>query len=211
MKITLVIPAYNEEESIFRTVSEAKKFCDVIVIDDCSKDKTRENAEMAGAIVFTNSQNLGYDQTINYGFIKALELNYTHVITFDADGQHPASAISEFIQKFNEGFDLVLGIRQKNQRFGETLFSIYTNFYYGITDPLSGLKGYSLGLFREVGVFDTYHSIGTELMFKYLDRKARYVQIPYVMNERAFGQPRFASLMRANYKIVRALWISMTR
>jgi glycosyltransferase involved in cell wall biosynthesis len=205
VKVTLVVPAYNEEASIFTTIIEAKKYCDVIVIDDCSIDKTRELAIKAGAIVFTNEFNSGYDKTIDNGFKKAVELNYTHVITFDADGQHPANALPLFIEKFKQGYDIVFGVRHKTQRISELLFSQYAKFRFNIHDPLSGLKGYNLEYYKKFGVFDTFHSIGTELSLRSVQAGARHIEVPYKVFDRAVGQPKFGSTFKANIKIMKAL------
>lgn len=209
MKLTLVIPAYNEAASIFEVVKEARKYCDVIVIDDCSKDNTYELALKGGAIVFTNIINSGYDKTIDNGFKKALELNYTHVITFDADGQHPTSSLPLFIEKFEQGYDIIFGVRQKVQRFGEYLFALYVKYKFKIKDPLSGFKGYNLEFYKKIGAFDTFNSIGTELSLRSVQLGAKFVEVPYEMLDRQEGQPRFDSLLKANIKILKALWRSI--
>ena len=55
--LVVIIPAYNEEKTIGKLVSKIKNICDVIVIDDCSKDNTKKMASSKGAIVYTNPQN----------------------------------------------------------------------------------------------------------------------------------------------------------
>ncbi len=211
MKIAVVIPAYNEEFSIAKTVEGAKRYCDVIVIDDCSKDQTRSEAQKHGAMVYSNPVNKGYDETIDTGFKKALELGYSHVITFDADGQHPHEALGSFVEGFNKGYDLVLGVRHRYQRFSESLFALYTKRKFGVSDPLSGLKGYSLDYYKRVGHFDSFKSIGTELALTSLSLGASFTQVPYHMHERESGQPKFGSVLRANYKILSALCKSIRR
>lgn len=68
MKVAVVIPAFNEESSIGSTVRAAKSFCDVIVVNDCSSDRTSENARQAGALVVDLLENSGYDGAIEAGF-----------------------------------------------------------------------------------------------------------------------------------------------
>ena len=58
-KIAIVVPAYNEEKTIANVINRAKKFGDIIVGDDCSKDKTSETAKRAGAFVVRHEKNRG--------------------------------------------------------------------------------------------------------------------------------------------------------
>lgn len=209
MILAIVIPAYNEEKTIGSIVSSLKNYGIVIVVNDRSSDKTATIANDAGAVVITHENQLGYDGALNSGFKKALELKATHVITFDADGQHPVGLIKDFIKSFNEGFELILGARKSHQRFSEYLFSYYTNTKFGITDPLCGMKGYSISLLKEQGYFDSYKSIGTELALRCLTRGKKYKEIPFMASLRIDGPPRFSSTIRANYKILRALYKSV--
>ena len=94
--LIVVIPAYNEEKTIGKLVLEIKKICDVLVVDDCSKDGTREASFKNGAIVHSNKKNKGYSYSINFGIKKAQLLKYKYAITLDADGQHDPKYISIF-------------------------------------------------------------------------------------------------------------------
>ena len=77
-----VIPAYNEEKTIGKLVLEIKKTCDVLVVDDCSKDKTRETSFENGARVHSNKVNKGYSYSINFGIKKAQLLKYKYSYFF---------------------------------------------------------------------------------------------------------------------------------
>ena len=94
-KIAIVIPAFNEETTIYDVVQSVEKYGLVIVVNDASIDRTKQMAEDAGAIVVSHKENQGYDGALNSGFLKAEMLNCKAVVTFDADGQHSA----EFIEK----------------------------------------------------------------------------------------------------------------
>ena len=75
MKITVGIPAYNEEKNIAGIISRVKKYADsIIVCDDGSNDLTSEISEQLGAIVIKHSKNKGYGAAINSLFLKAKEL-----------------------------------------------------------------------------------------------------------------------------------------
>ena len=59
-KLLIVLPAFNEERTIFNIVKKVKKYGSVLVVDDCSTDETKKKATLAGAKVLTHKINFGY-------------------------------------------------------------------------------------------------------------------------------------------------------
>ena len=204
-RVAIIIPAFNEEKTISKIVSSARLYGQVFVIDDGSKDKTGEFAKQSGAIVKRHKANLGYDDALNSGFKKAAELNYKYIITLDADGQHKPKLIRKFINELDKGASIVLGVRSKKARFAEYIFSLYTNYRYGIRDPLCGLKAYNDNSYKSVGYFDSYHSIGTELMLRNVSSGQSFKEIFFTTRQRN-GKTRFGSLILTNLKILRSLF-----
>lgn len=214
MKIFIVLPALNESATIASVITIIRELGTPIVVDDCSNDKTARVAENSGAIVVQHASNRGYDRAINSGFIKAAELGAEVVFTFDADGQHDVEALRAAIKLFERDakLDLAVGIRQRTNRFSETIFSFYTRWRYGIEDILCGLKGYRISLFHEHGAFDTCTMIGTELTLASIDRGARWIAFDVPIAPR-LDTPRLGSTIQANWKILRAMvlaiWLGM--
>ena len=208
--LAIIIPALNEAATIGSIVASLTGTGHVIVVDDGSSDRTGDIARAQGASVVTHAVNRGYDGALNSGFARAAELDCAYAITLDADGQHPAEKIGEFVGALDQGADLVLGVRDRMQRFGESAFAILTRARFGIGDPLCGMKGYRMALYHSRGHFDSYGSIGTELMLFAAANGAKIVQIPLESRERA-GAPRFDRLLRANLRILCAAFIGMTR
>lgn len=204
--LIVVIPAYNEEKTIGKLVLEIKKICDVLVVDDCSKDGTREASFKNGAIVHSNKKNKGYSYSINFGIKKAQLLKYKYAITLDADGQHDPKYISIFYENL-QSFDLVCGERDFMQRFAEKFGSFITNLIYKIKDPLCGFKGYNLQkfLFLKNKSFEKYNLIGMELLFIALNNKLSVVQVPIKCRER-FDENRFGNGLRINLKIIKSIF-----
>ena len=100
----VIIPAYNEEMKIGHLVEEVKKNgLDCLVIDDGSADKTKEEAERAGARVISNQGNLGKGLSLRAGFKKAMEDGYGFVILMDGDGQHHPDELAHFIEAAERG------------------------------------------------------------------------------------------------------------
>jgi glycosyltransferase involved in cell wall biosynthesis len=209
-RIVIIIPAYNESKTIKNIVKKVALYGVPIVIDDGSKDKTGTLALKAGAIVIKNKKKLGYDCALNSGFIKAFKLRANLVITIDADGQHDPLIIPKFIDAIISGADIVIGIRSRKQRFAEYLFAWYCSFRFGVRDPLCGFKAYRIELYKALGFFDSYQSIGTELMLHALKNGCKFSQIKFNVIERN-DQPRFGNALNANCKIIRAMLLSIFR
>lgn len=206
----MLIPAHNEEATIGEIAAEASAFGTVFVMDDCSRDGTAENATSAGAIVLSNTTNLGYDANIERGLSEAARRGFEAAVTVDADGEHDPAIIAHFYrQLIDENCALVLGVRPRKARLSEKIMGLIIKWRYGVTDILCGMKGYRLELFRENDGFDHCNSIGTELAIASIRRGHTFTEIPVTGRPRV-DQPRFGSLFRANLKIFRALWNVMT-
>ena len=206
--VYIVIPAFNEELTISSVVAGCKKYGQVLVVDDGSTDLTAKNAELAGAIVIKLHKNYGYEYALNKGFSFVSSRNAEIIITFDADGQHPPFIIKKLIKIMQNGFDVVCGVRHKKQRVSEVIFSYYTNFFYGIRDPLCGLKAYKIDLYRKLGYFDSFGSSGTELLLFAAKNKYKISQFNFPIKKR-MGTSRFGSVFCGNYKIIKALILNI--
>jgi glycosyltransferase involved in cell wall biosynthesis len=202
--LAIVIPAYNEESTIAGVVRAVVRYGVTIVVDDGSTDQTVDFAREAGAEVVSHIGNLGYDAALNTGFICADQMGCNFVITMDADGQHNPSLLSTFTEALDKHADLVVGVRDRRQRIAEHIFAWITNIFWGIRDPLCGMKAYRIELFKALGYFDSYGSVGTELMIYAARQNKKIIQIPVITADR-IDAPRFGRKLQANLKILRAL------
>lgn len=205
-RVGLVIPAFNEEETIGVVVRSACEYGIPIVVDDGSTDNTARIAQEEGAIVVRHTMNMGYDHALSSGFVEAINQDCTFIITIDADGQHDTSLLKIFIDSLLRGNKLVLGVRNKRPRISEQLFSFYTRMRYGVQDPLCGMKGYHRSVYETIGFFDSYQSIGTELMLRAVSSNTRFDQIHFNVLKRR-DKPRFGRSFSANIRILRSLFL----
>ena len=115
MKTLLIIPAYNEQESIMKTIDDVEKNApgvDYVVINDCSTDCTKVILRDAGANFIDLPVNLGIGGGVQTGYRYALENGYDIAIQFDGDGQHDAKYISDLTAPIIAGeADCVVGSR----------------------------------------------------------------------------------------------------
>jgi len=200
-KVAVVIPALNEERTIRAIVANVQRYGVPIVVDDGSTDQTAELSSQAGAVVVRHQQNRGYDEALNSGFARAQELGVEIAISIDADGQHDPELVNTFLCAIDAGADVVLGVRDCRQRVAETLFAKVAQWRLGLRDPLCGIKAYKMKVYAELGHFDSYGSIGTELAIFAAKNRFRITHIPIITKPRA-GESRFGPHISANKRIL---------
>lgn len=111
--VLVIMPAWNEVESIKKTIEEIQAFgppCDILVVNDGSHDATSNVARAAGAIVLDLPFNMGVGGAMRTGFKYALIRGYSVAIQVDADGQHDPKDISVVIRGL-ESADITIGAR----------------------------------------------------------------------------------------------------
>lgn len=213
MKVTrnlaAVLPAFNEAISIGDIVCAVQKYADVIVVDDGSTDNTANIARESGAYVIAHSTNCGYDRALNSGLMWVASQGYTYAVTLDADGQHEPCLIVQFEKELIAGADMVVGIRDHSQRWAEHLFALFSRAFWGIRDPLCGMKGYRISTIERAGNFDTYGSIGTEMCIRASLSGCVISQCPVHTLPRS-DKSRFGGGLMANMRIIRALLLGLT-
>ena len=202
--VAIVIPALNEEVAIEHVIRAVMPYAVPVVVDDGSSDNTVIKARKAGAIVVVHMRNMGYDAALETGLFHAIKLGFCYAITMDGDGQHMPETIELFKKRLEGGADLVIGIRDRHQRFAEALFALVGKYIWGVEDPLCGMKGYRLKLIADIGYFDSYKSIGTEFTLYAARSGYRIYQVPITTCERR-GTSRFGVGLKGNWKIIKAL------
>lgn len=208
--VAVIIPALNEAQAIGQVVAGVSLYGIAIVVDDGSTDSTGAQAERAGAIVLRHCSNKGYDAALESGLRRAIDLGFEYAVTIDADGQHPPQLLDAFKEALNCGADLVVGTRERHQRFAEFIFAGVSNFLWGVRDPLCGMKGYRLKMLKRFGSYSSYKSVGTELVIRSARSGFSIINIPIFQKER-IGLSRFGNGLPANYRIISALLIGLIR
>mgnify|MGYP001147675427 FL=1 len=191
MKVTIGIPAFNEEKNIAKIIVKLKKIYDeIIVCNDGSADLTGEIAENLGVIVINHKQNLGYGAGINSIIKKSKEIDTDILVTFDADGQHKVEDVKKVIEPIKNGdADLVIGSRflsktkekiPEYRKIGINIITKVTNagLKKKITDSQSGFRAYSKDLISKLDISDMGMGISTEILIKTNSLGFRITEIP---------------------------------
>jgi len=190
LKITIGIPAYNEEKNIASIITKLKKITDsIIVCDDGSSDMTSDISKNLGAIVITHKKNMGYGVAINSIFQKAKELNSDLLVTFDADGQHRVEDIEKVVEPIkNNTADLVIGSRfldkksnvPNYRKIGIKVITKITNVSIKkkLTDSQSGFRAYNKQVLSQISPSDIGMGISTEILIKSSSKGLRIMEVP---------------------------------
>ena len=190
MKITVGIPAYNEEKNIAKIIVGLKKMADqIIVCDDGSTDSTSIIAESLGAIVIKHPKNSGYGSAIRSIFLKAREINSKVLVTIDADGQHKIEDIGKVIKPIVDGqADISIGSRfldkhdnaPKYRKLGINIITKVTNSSLSekITDAQSGFRAYNNKVLQSLTPSDSGMGISTEILIKSSNLGFKIAEVP---------------------------------
>ena len=191
MKITIGIPAFNEEKNIAKIITSLKKITDSIIIcDDGSSDMTSEISNQLGVIVVRHDNNLGYGAAIKTIFKKAKEIESDILVTFDADGQHRIEDISIVTQPIiKEKMDVVIGSRfldvkseemPNYRKVGIKIITKVTNLSIKekLTDSQSGFRAYSKKALQKIIPTDEGMGISTEILIKASNLGLKIAEVP---------------------------------
>ena len=138
--VTIIIPAYNEEEGITTVITQLKGLgenYEILVVDDGSTDNTYKLASETGVKVIRHPYNKGYGAALKTGIRNAAA---DVVLFMDADRQHKPSDIKKLMQHIGE-YDMVVGARTKKSKIsllrrpGKKILSITANYLAGMKIP----------------------------------------------------------------------------
>lgn len=185
-KVVAVIAAYNEESHVKKVVEDTKKYVnEVIVVDDGSKDKTKELAEDAGATALKHLVNLGKGAALKTGCDYAIDNGADIIVTIDADTQHNPKEIPKFLEKIKE-CDIVLSYRKYDKampailKFGNFFINKTIKFLYGleVKDSQCGYRAFSSSAYKKLRWKASDYSIESEMIAKISKYNLSYREVP---------------------------------
>ena len=217
MKKLIIIPAYNESENIEKTMEEIKVKAyefDYIIINDCSKDNTKEICKLNGYNVLNLPINLGIGGAVQTGYKYALENGYDIAVQVDGDGQHdPGFLNMMFEEMVSTKKDMIIGsrfIRNEGfqstgaRRIGIKYFSFLIRLLSGakITDPTSGLRMINKEVIKIFAEDYPKDYPEPESVVAILRQKKKVGEIPVIMKAREGGVSSI-SLGRSIYYMIK--------
>ena len=218
MKALIIVPAYNEEKNIVKTITDiqenASQF-DYVIINDCSKDSTADVCARNGFNVVNLPVNLGIGGAVQTGYRYALSRKYEVAVQFDGDGQHSAKFLSEMLDELrNNQLDAVIGSRfiekmgfqsTGARRIGIHIICSLIHILTGrrITDPTSGMRMINARLIKKFA--DDYPSDypEPESLVRILKEGYRVKEVAVIMNKRENGTSSINSVWKSVYYMIK--------
>ena len=216
-KVLLIIPAYNEEESLRSLIEEIKAVCpevDYLVVNDCSSDDTERLLEELGANYITLPCNMGIGGAVQSGYRYAAQNGYDIAIQIDGDGQHDVRFVKDMVKLIEDKqADVVIGSRfidkegfQSSQarRIGIRILSVLIRLMCGakVKDVTSGFRAVNrrfIELFAE-NYPDDYPEPEVIVTAKLFGAVIK--ELPVVMRERTTGKSSI-NLKRSIYYMIK--------
>ena len=226
MKKIIIIPAYNEEENIERTVNAIQKSAqgfDYVIINDCSTDNTRKICEEKEFNIVNLPINLGIGGAVQTGYKYAYENGYDVAVQVDGDGQHDPEFLNTMADYLIEHqVDMVIGSRfiekkgfqsSITRRMGIQFFSKLIKVLTGkkITDTTSGLRMIGRNVMEIFSEDYPRDYPEPESIVAVLRKNMKIEEIPVVMLERQGGVSSISPKKSIYYMIKVTLAILIER
>lgn len=216
------MPAYNEALNIEKTIKDITDNTDYdyVVINDCSKDNTKEVCEKNGFNMVSLPINYGLTSGIQVGMKYAKMYDYDVAIQFDGDGQHDASYLKDLVDEIeNNGVDIAIGSRFVSEKkpvtarmLGSRLISFMIKLVTmkRINDPTSGMRAYNK---KAIELFNSNASLTPEpdTVVYMIKRGLEVKEVQVQMREREFGESYLNPIKSMNYMINMMLSILFIR
>jgi glycosyltransferase involved in cell wall biosynthesis len=215
-KTLIIIPAFNEQDSIGNVITEIKKShpnFSIVVINDGSSDNTAGVARSTGVSVITMPYNVGIGGAVQTGFKFAFRYDFDYAIQVDADGQHISSEIDKILEPLeDESSDVVIGSRYIGEnnyqtpllrRIGMLIFSAinFLAIRQKVTDNTSGFRSYNRKAIQFLSrtYSDDYPEVEAVMVLG--KNGFRIKEIPVKMRARQGGHSSITALKSIYYMI----------
>jgi glycosyltransferase involved in cell wall biosynthesis len=223
-KVLIIIPAYNEEKNLGKLIDKIKSTSydyDIVVINDCSKDRTSEKCRENNITVIDLPANLGIGGAVQTGYKYAYYNNYDIAVQVDGDGQHNPKYIKNIVEEVEKGNNFCIGSRFIDKegfqstfmrRIGIKYFTMIIRLITGfnITDPTSGFRACDRSVIKYFVEYYPQDYPEPETLVLLSKNKYKIKEVPVVMDERNSGKSSIGRLKSIYYmiKVTMAVLIS---
>ncbi len=212
----MIIPTYNEADNILKIIpevlnnTESHNDFNILVVDDNSPDGTAKLVEELNnpkVNILKRNMKSGLGTAYVAGFHYAIKNNYDYVFEMDADFSHDPKYLKSFIEKINEGYDLVIGSRYINgisvlnwplrRLILSYMASVYTRLVTGlkVMDTTAGFMCYRVDALKQINldnVRSNGYSFQIEMKFKFYKKGFKIWEVPILFIDRREGESKMS-------------------
>ena len=225
MKLLIIIPAYNEAESLKGVIERLRSTCpqyDYIIVNDGSTDGTMELCEENNYNIINHTANEGLSGAIHTGMKYAIENGYDAALQFDADGQHLSEYINSMVNCMKEsGCDIVIGSRFLNSKMpfrlrtlgGKIIFHAVRHAANAeLSDPTSGMRLFSADI-MSLFIENKHFTPEPDTLAFLIRMGADIREVKVTMEDRMAGQSYLTPINATKYmfKMIKSILYSQKR
>jgi glycosyltransferase involved in cell wall biosynthesis len=208
--VSTIVPVFNEEQTVGNVITRLRTALEkmnleheILIVDDCSTDKSAEIAKREDAKVFVLSTHKGKGYALRVGFSKA---KGEIIATVDSDGSHLPEELPHLLSPILKGqADLVIGSRLLNQRplhgralndGGVRFFNDLIHLLTGIavSDSQSGYRALKADVLKNLTLASFEYEIESEMLVKIAKKQFRIIEVPITFEQRTYGKSRLDPL-----------------
>lgn len=218
MKKLIIIPAFNESESLLEVIKDIKENApdyDYVVVNDASTDNTKNICEENGIHFLDLASNMGIGGAVQTGYRYALYEDYDIAVQLDGDGQHGAASLPFMEEKMlSEDADMVIGsrfidkegfqstkLRRAAIKYFTWLIRVCTN--QTITDPTSGLRLCNKRTIKQFASLYPWDYPEPESTTTILKMGYKVLEVPVVMHARQGGKSSLSNPLKSLFYMIK--------
>jgi glycosyltransferase involved in cell wall biosynthesis len=222
MLLSVVIPMFNEEQTIGDVITRVKATMqkigfenEIIVVDDCSLDRSVEISKSQNVKVYSLKKHMGKGYALRAGFAKA---KGEIIVTIDSDGSHRPEELPLLLTPIlQDQTDLVIGSRflrekpasaKKLNAAGVRLFNRLIKIFTGtaVSDSQSGYRIMKAEVLKNLKLHSGGYEIESEMLVKTAQKGFRVEEVPISFEQRTYGRSRVDPVVDGFKILVSIFW-----
>ena len=210
-EVAIIVPCYNEKETIIKVYKRIKKYGKILIVDDCSIDDTQKILIKKKIKFLKNKKNIGYESSIIKGMKHVLRnwKKVKFIITIDADDELSSQSVPLLLKSLlKNNFDIMVGSRNKLNRISEYFLKLIFNLKFDVKDPISGLKIYRTKVIKKIVNLISKNFFLVDILIISYYKNFSIGSSSIFVNKRK-GKPRVGNNLLVNMKIFNIIFNSI--
>ncbi|RLI97454.1 MAG: hypothetical protein DRO99_03020 [Candidatus Aenigmatarchaeota archaeon] len=215
MRTLAIIPAFNEGDSLVKTVRKSRRYVDSVLLlyDEPSEEICNKLDGICDII--TSEKRSGKGSAIRRGMEYAFDNGYDAFVIIDSDGERDVGDIKGMLNLLGSGYDIVIGKRDRQRCISRLLLNRFTNWWinivtgYSLSDSLSGFNAFRTSSARRLDLSSNGFEIETEMVLEAKRNLLKVAEFPIIVPSISKSKVRLKDHIMINNLFDR--WVIMNR